>query len=118
MDSRQIIDIETEPAPLGISRSKRQLFRFDSTVSMGTLLQMLLISVAAILGYGTYSADKAKDHAEVAQIKVDAENQRTAVKESLGDLKTDVKDIQRTLIDVNQNMAVLKARSEPQRRQP
>lgn len=109
MDQRTS-DLEAGDVPNG---RRRQLIRFDPTVSSGTILQMALLVFGAIAGYGTYQADKAKDHAEIAQIKVDAENQRAAVKESLGDLKSDVKDIQRSLVDVNQSLAVLKSRNDP-----
>lgn len=118
-------DHETGPVPLDGRAPKQRLFRFDSTVSMGTLLQMGLITTACILGYGTYAADQARQKMEVEQIKVDASGQRTAMKESLGELRTDVKEVQKSLIDINQSMAVLKARTEPQpqntsnlRRQP
>jgi hypothetical protein len=93
---------------------RHRLFRFVPDISMGTVMQMLLLVVMAGGAYGTYQADKAKDHAEVAQIKVDAEQQRTTVKETLSELKGDVKNIQSTLGEVKESLAVLKAR-DPQK---
>lgn len=107
------LDME-DSAPMPLRRAsdagKHRLFRFVPDISMGTVLQMSLIVIMAGGAYGTYQADKAKDHAEVAQIKVDAETQRATMKESLTELKGDVKGIQATLSDVKESLAVLKAR--------
>jgi hypothetical protein len=102
---------ETE-APAAERRSHR-LIRLDPTLNAGHILQMVLLGIMGVGGYGAYQADKTADRLEVAQIKRDADQQRSTVKESLTDLKGDVKDIQRTLIDVNQSLAVLKSRQEP-----
>ncbi len=108
-------DYETKPMPLDpFGKKTRQLVRFDPTLSTGSLLQIGLWLGGMVIGYGAYQADKAKDRMEVEQIKVDATAQRAAVRESISELRTDVKDVQRSLIDLNQSMAVLKARSEPQ----
>lgn len=104
------IDVD---ADVHIDHPSGRFFRFTPEVTTGTLIQIAVIIFGGVLAYGTYTADKAKDHAEIAQIKVDADTQRAAVKESLTDLKGDVKDIQRTLVDVNQSLAVLKSRNEP-----
>lgn len=103
---------DTEPAALDLPRRRGRLFSFVPDVSMGTLIQIGVLVVGAVSFYGQYAADRARDHAEVAQIKIDADSQRTAVKESLTDLKGDVKEIQSTLGKVNESLAVLKARSD------
>lgn len=108
------MDTTTEPMPLE-HRQKRQLFRFDSTVSMGTLLQMGLITTACVLAYGKYTADEAKRTMEVEQIKLDATVQRSAMKESLTELRSDVKDIQKTLNAVDRSMVEMKAQQQPRR---
>lgn len=92
---------------------KRRIIRFTPEVSMGTLIQMALFATACIGAYGAYTADKTAQHMEVAQIKADAEMQRTSTKESLIDLKVDVKGIQATLGEVKESLAVLKARPDP-----
>lgn len=103
---------DSAPMPLRreADRGKHRLFRFVPDISMGTLFQMGWMALLAAGAYGTYQADKAKDHAEVAQIKVDAETQRLTMKESLAELKGDVKGIQATLGEVKESLAVLKAR--------
>lgn len=109
-------DLENEHvmAPRRLS-DKRRVIRFDPTVSSGTILQSLLLVIGAVAGYGQYQADKAKDHAEVAQIKVDADVQRVSVKEKLDDLRTNVNGIQHTLSDVVNTVTILKERSDAQR---
>lgn len=91
---------------------RKQLFRFDPTVSTGTLLQMLLIAAAAIGMYAANEADKRASLMDVAQIKRDVDTNRVNVKEALGDLRSDVKDIQRTLVDVSQSLAVIKSHAD------
>lgn len=104
--------------PISLDDGRRTLFRFDPTVNTGQIWQFAGFLLACGLAYGTYSADKREAALEVLQIKKDAVDQRQTVKDSLTDIRADVKDIQRTLIDVNQNIAVLKARSEHPERKP
>lgn len=107
---------ESQPMPLrrhsDQGGKRHRLFRFVPDISMGTVLQMILLVLGAAAGYGTYQADKRQDHMEVEQIKQDAVSQRAAVKESLTELKGDVKGIQSTLSEVKESLAVLKARPD------
>lgn len=109
---------DTLPGRLPVRTERRQLMRYDPTINSGHILQVLVLMLGGAGFYGTYAADKRQTDLEVAQVKRDAEAQRAVVKEALGDLKTDVKDIQRTLIDVSQSIAVLKARPDQPQPQP
>lgn len=115
-DERQLeLDMEDSLPAAPVRRSTdtghRKLFRFSPDISMGTVLQIVVIMSGAAVGYGTYEHDKAIEQAEVAQLRVDADNQRVLVRENLTDIKTDVKDIQRTLINFGQVLAVLQAQA-------
>lgn len=112
-------DPETAPGALFTSRrvrDQRKLFRFDSTVSMGTLLQMALIAGGLVLAYGTYQSDKAKSQMEVEQIKVDANAQRTQMKEQMTELRVDVKEVQRSIGSIEKSLIEMKAQQAPQPR--
>lgn len=88
---------------------RRRLIRFNPNVDMGTLIQLATILAIAAGGWGTYQSDKATAKLELEQVKKAAADDKSSTKETLTDLKVDVKEIQRTLIQVNQTLAVINA---------
>ena len=90
---------------------RRPLFKFDPTVNTGTLLQITIMLAGAVAAYGAYQADKERTAMQVAQIKLDLEVNRSDVKGSLGDLRVDMKEMQRTLSEVRQTLAIINARA-------
>lgn len=103
--------LPSAPVRRSTDTGHRKLFRFSPDISMGTVLQIIVVVGGAAVAYGTYEHDKAIEQAQVAQLRVDADNQRVLVRENLTDIKTDVKDIQRTLVNFGQVLAVLQARA-------
>jgi len=94
------------------SSNRRKLFQFNPNIDAGTLLQIVVILVGMAAAYGTYTSDKAANAARVAAVEKEVVENKTTVKESISDLKSDVKEVQRSLIEVNQSLAILKARPE------
>lgn len=94
---------------------RRQLFRFDPTVSTGTLLQLLTVFLVTAGAWATYQADRATTRLELDAVKAAATAEKASTKESLGELKGDVKEVQRTLNQVTQTLAVIEARQAPQK---
>lgn len=106
---------DTKPAELQELIGKRKLLRFDPTVSSGTLLQIMVLLAGGAAAYAQYQTDKAIQTREVEQIKAAAVAEKVATKESLGELKADVKDVQRTLNQVTQTLAVINERQQPKK---
>jgi uncharacterized protein YlxW (UPF0749 family) len=104
---------ETRPADLQDPHSRRKLLRFDPTVSSGTLMQILVLIGGGIAAYTTYQTDKATQKLEIEQVKQSAVAEKLATKESLTELKTDVKEVQRTLNQVTNTLAIINERQTP-----
>lgn len=104
---------ETAPMPLD-SHVRRKFFQFNPKIDSGTLLNILVMVVGGFIAYGTYTSDKAAQAARVTAIEKEVLENKSTVKEAVGDLKLEVKDVQRTLRDVNESLAVLKARPSVQ----
>lgn len=113
---------DSRPAPLARRASDhagaKRFFRFDPTVSTGTLLQLGAIAVAVTVAYGTYREDRTQIKADIEQVKLTAERDRkdvvTAVEQFRGDvkeMKADIKDVSAKLAEVKgQNAAALRGR--------
>ncbi len=104
---------ESGPAPLArrLSDHKHRFFRFDPTVSSGTLLQLGSIAIGFAVAYGTYQADRTQMKADIEAGKVAAEYDRTAVKISTERLASDVKEMKVDLKDVSNRLIEIKAQT-------
>lgn len=92
-------------------KNARRYFRFDPTVSTGTILQLVSFFLVAAGAWGTYQADKAKTAADMGQIKEVAASDRAATKEALNELRNDVKEMSSRVHDMAKTLAVMEARS-------
>lgn len=100
----------TEPMPLGGDRRQhRKLFRFDPTISTGTIIEIGVIVVGLFAAWGTYQADRATLRLELEQIKSSAIIEKAAAKEAIGELKADVKDVQKTMTSIDKTLATMQA---------
>lgn len=95
----------------------KRFFRFDPTVSTGTLIQIATIMIGFAIAYGTYREDLAKTRADIELIKVTANRDREDVKAAVSDFHSDVKDIKNDLRDMSSSLAVLKAQAVVQQQQ-
>ena len=98
----------------------RPLFRFDPTVSTGVLLQMCALALIASGAWATYQSDKATTRLEIDQVKLAAGTEKTASRESLAEIKSEVRDVksevrevQRTINQITQTLAVIEERQLP-----
>jgi hypothetical protein len=109
-------DEETEPMPLGDRRHHRKLWRFDPTVSSGSLLQIATLLIGLGGAYATYQSDRATQKLEMVQVKetqkADREStekiataDRTSTKESIQEIKTDLRDLKAAVVEVNLTLA-------------
>lgn len=98
---------------------RRQIVKFEPTLTTGAILQLGSMLLVAAGGWATYQSDKATTRLELEQVKKAAADDKASTKELLNDLKVDVKETQRTLIQVNQTLAVIEAKqSSPPKGKP
>lgn len=106
-------DIETEPMPLsGDRRQHRKLLRFDPTVSSGTVMQLVVLIGGFASAYATYQSDRATLRLEIEQIKASALVDKQLAKESLTDLRADVRKVQETITSVDKTLTGIQAQLE------
>lgn len=92
---------------------RRRLIKFDPTISSGTILQMASMFLVAAGAWATYQSDKATTKLELDQVKSAAAADKLGTKEALSELKSDVREMARTLNQVTQTLAVIEARQAP-----
>lgn len=91
---------------------RRQLIHFIPDVSMGTIINLVSMLMVACGAWATYQSDKATTKLEIDQVKKSVAEDKVGNKESLAELKGDVKEIQRTLARVDQTLAVIQAQQQ------
>jgi hypothetical protein len=87
----------------------KRFFRFDPTVSSGTMIQIGSIVVMAAVAYGTYREDQTKTKAEIDAVKVSAERDRTDSRGAITQISSDMKDVKADVSQINKTLAVLEA---------
>jgi hypothetical protein len=100
---------DTEPMPFGDRRQHRKLFRFDPTISTGTILEIAVIVGGLFAAWGTYQADRTAWRMEIEQIKSSAIIEKAAGKESIKEIKDDLKDVQKTMTSIDKTLATMQA---------
>lgn len=99
---------ETIPGQLEGQR-KRQLIRFIPDLSAGTIIQIISMLGVVTAGWAQYQSDRATTRMELDQVKAEATREKSATKETLADLKVDVKTIQTTVIQMDKTLAIIQA---------
>lgn len=106
---------DTDRVPLdGLKRDgerRHRFWRFDPTVSSGTLLQLLAGAIALGAAYATYREDRATTAAEIALVKITAVRDREEMVRALASISGDMKELKTKLDGVGENVAVLKGQS-------
>src|SRR4051812_6034411 len=91
---------------------RRHLFRFDPTINSGHLVQIAVILLGMATAYGTYQVDKTKTQIEVAQLRQETVDARALLKENIGEIKRDIRDVQKTVNELSTNLAILNSQKE------
>lgn len=103
---------DSDRAPLTTERRSgehRRFFRFDPTVSTGTLMQLGGLLAGFAIAYGTYRADQTQTKADIEAVRTVAETNRIAVKEDISRITSDVGEIKRTMNAMSLDVARLQA---------
>lgn len=104
---------DTDRAPLeNFRREKDQrarFWRFDPTVSTGTLLQLGAIAVAVSVAYGTYREDRTQMKADIDAVKASDVRTREEMRAAFESLRSDLKELKGNVSSMSENVAVLKS---------
>ena len=100
---------ETRPSELDAGRRKHKFLQFEPTVNTGHLLQVVVLALGGLGMYGAWQAERATNRLEVDQIKRDAAADAARTKESIVELKTEMRKVQDGLIELNLNLVRMNA---------
>ncbi len=101
---------ETSPMPLGMDRREhRKFWRFDPTVSTGSLIQIGVVIIGLFAAWGTYQADRASTRMEIEQIKISAAADKILAKEAVQDMKVQIEKVQNTMTSVDKAVTGIQA---------
>lgn len=98
------------------SASRRKLFRFDPTVSSGTLIQVLALVGTLGVAYATYQSDRTQMKADISAVRVENDIYRTSMRESLDEIRKDIRATKDNIVEIKTSVAVLKAQTEAKAR--
>lgn len=90
---------------------QRKIVKFDPQFNAGTIAQIIVIVASAASIYSGIKSDQAQQRAELDQVKVTAATRESQTKESLADLKLDVKELRSSMQDVKESLAILRGRA-------
>lgn len=97
---------------------RRQYVRFDPTLNVGTIAEILVILGGIVLAWGTLKTDQQTQRVELDSLKSAAIVEKQVTKEALAEIKGDVKEVQRSLNQALRTLDVIDARQQPQKGKP
>lgn len=120
------MDEETEPMPLtGDRRQHRKLVRFDPTLSMGSIAQIVTVLVALVgtlfallSAYGKYESDRTKMTGDIEALQKAAVAEKAEMREVIRDLRADMRNVQQTVSSVDKTVTGIKAEIDAKKGKP
>lgn len=105
---------ESGPVPLDAphgsahNTARRRFWRFDPTISTGTIALGIELLIGGGLAYGIYTADKKETKMEIVQLQKDRQEDRETTKEVVRLLSNKMDQVQTGLYELRTDIAVLK----------
>lgn len=90
---------------------RRRLMKFDPTFNTGTIVQIGVIVIGGLGLVYTMKQDQALQKAELEYVKASILIERASTKDSLIEIKQEVKTLQTSMNAVNESLAVLRGRA-------
>lgn len=90
---------------------ERRLMKFDPTINTGTILQICVLVVGMVMGYAALKSELETQKVEVAANKLAAERADLAQENALKDLRTDMRELRKTVDDIKEGVAILRGRA-------
>lgn len=107
---------DSAPMPLqrraGDHQGLHRYFRFDPTLSTGSLLQLATFLMVFAIGYGTYTSDRTQTKADIEQLREGQKTDRANVKEVVEQFRSDLKDIKADTKDIGLKIAEIKGQQQ------
>jgi hypothetical protein len=103
---------ESDFASFEAPGQRRRLMKFDPTFNTGTIVQIGVIIISAFSVYYTMKQDQALQKQELDFVKASILIERASTKDSLIELKSDVKTLQSSMNAMNESLAVLRGRTQ------
>jgi len=102
----------SRPAPLETqSPEGKKIVRFDPTFSTGTIATIITILSSAGGIYTGMKTDMVQQKAEVDSVKAVAVIERAQTQAALVELKESTKELQKSMNEIKQDLAVLRGRA-------
>jgi hypothetical protein len=99
--------LDSEPVPL----EGRRLMKFDPTINTGTIVQIAVVVASAFAIYTGIRTDQVETKAAVKAVETLAATDRTQTKDALSDLKSDIKELQKSTSEIKESLAILRGRA-------
>lgn len=85
--------------------------KFDPTINSGTILQIVVVAASAFGIYSGMRVDQTATRMKVEAVEAAAIADRQQTKEALGDLRGDMKELQKSTQDIKESLAILRGRA-------
>jgi len=108
--------LRSRPAPLDsglqqLDGAQRKYVRFDPTLNTGHVLQIAVLVIGGFMAYTAVKTEQAETRANVRQVEAQAITDRSSTKDALADLKTDIKELQKSTGEIKESLAILRGRA-------
>ena len=100
-----------DSGPMPLDAQQRKIVRFDPTFNTGTIAQIVVIVASAVAIYTGMKTDQVQTKAELDAVKSATVVDRVQTKEALADIKSDIKDLQKSNNEIKESLAILRGRA-------
>lgn len=110
MPTRTSPDSPTD-AGHALRRGGMRFVKFNPEINTGTIIQIGAIVLTAIYGVGAFNARLDAQAALIETNRLTAATANTAAVDSLKELKTDMREVQKSMNDIKESVAILRGRA-------
>ncbi|MVT27784.1 hypothetical protein GO496_00255 [Acidovorax citrulli] len=83
--------------------------KFDATISVGTICQLLAFIGSVALAYGSFSEERARQDSRIAQAEVVAARERESAREDIREVKARMETLERSHQNARESLAALQS---------
>lgn len=85
--------------------------KFDPTVNTGTILQIATMVVVGAIAFATLRGELMTQKVEIEANRLTAERENRRNEDSLKELKADMRELQKSMNDIKEGVAILRGRA-------
>lgn len=105
----------TRPMPLDAehhdTNQGRRFMKFDPTVNTGTILQIATMVVVGAIAFATLRGELMTQKVEIEANRLTAERENRRNEDALKELKADMRELQKSMNDIKEGVAILRGRA-------